>query len=80
MQKQYTVQAFWDDEAEMWVAEGIDIPGLCTEANNMEALIKKLKVMVPEMLEANGVAMGDNNNVPFDLVSHIHHQQPHSIN
>jgi predicted RNase H-like HicB family nuclease len=55
MAKIYKVAAFWDDEAKVWVAEGVNVPGLCTEASTMKKLLKKLTVMVPEMLEANGV-------------------------
>ena len=47
------VKAQWDDEAEVWVAESDDIPGLITEADTMEYLIKKLKILIPEVIEAN---------------------------
>ena len=30
-QKPYQVEAFWDREAQVWVAESEDIPGLVTE-------------------------------------------------
>jgi hypothetical protein len=41
----------WDDEARVFVAESDDIPGLITEADNREQLLKKLTVMVPELLQ-----------------------------
>jgi predicted RNase H-like HicB family nuclease len=47
------VKAQWDDEAEVWVAESDDIPGLITEAATMEYLIKKLKILIPELIAAN---------------------------
>jgi predicted RNase H-like HicB family nuclease len=47
------VKAQWDDEAEVWVAESDDIPGLITEAETMEYLIKKLKILIPELIAAN---------------------------
>ena len=50
----YTVQAAWDDEAKVWVAESEDVPGLATEAASPEALLNKLRVLVPELLEVNG--------------------------
>ena len=50
------VQALWDGEAGVWVAESDDVPGLATEAATLEELLAKLAVMVPELLAENGVA------------------------
>jgi len=52
------VRAFWDDEAEVWVATSDDVPGLVTEAATKEELLVKLQIMIPELLEANGVVSG----------------------
>ena len=51
----YEVKAEWDDEARVWVASSEDVPGLVTEAETLEALVDKLRAMVPELLELNGV-------------------------
>jgi predicted RNase H-like HicB family nuclease len=51
----FTIQAFWDAEASAWVAESEDVPGLVTEAGDLEALLRKLRGLIPELLEANGV-------------------------
>jgi len=51
------VQALWDGEAGVWVAESDDVTGLATEAATLEELLAKLAVMVPELLEENGVAL-----------------------
>lgn len=51
------VQALWDGEAGVWVAESDDVPGLATEAATLEELLAKLAVMVRELLEENGVAL-----------------------
>ena len=51
------VQALGDGEAGVWVAESDDVPGLATEAATLEELLAKLAVMVPELLEENGVAL-----------------------
>ncbi|MGC8968101.1 MAG: DUF1902 domain-containing protein [Thermus sp.] len=51
------VQASWDGEAGVWVAESQDVPGLATEAPTLEELLAKLAVMVPELLEENGVGV-----------------------
>jgi Domain of unknown function (DUF1902) len=44
------VHALWDSEAEVWSAEAENLPGLVTEADSIEALMAKLRVMVPELL------------------------------
>ena len=38
----YVVQATWDNEAKMWVAESDDIPGVVAEAEDQETLRSKL--------------------------------------
>jgi hypothetical protein len=47
------VRAYWDPEAEVWVATSTDIDGLATEASSLEALSKKVLIMVTELLELN---------------------------
>jgi len=67
----YTVKAEWDDEAATWVAEGEDVPGLVTGADTFEALIEKLRVMVPEMLELNGVLSAkEAAGARFTVIAH----------
>ena len=54
MNKPYFVHAQWDEEAKVWVASSDDIPGLATEAETTEAVVQKLKILIPELLELNG--------------------------
>ena len=69
--KQITVNAEWDPEAKVWVATSDDVPGLITEADTIEALAEKLSVMIPELLEANGVLAGNAvREVPINLIAH----------
>ncbi len=65
--KPYFIHAEWDDEAAVWVATSDDVPGLATEADTQERLIDKLKVLIPELLEANGI--GAVADVPFELLT-----------
>lgn len=65
--KPYLIHAEWDDEATVWVATSEDVPGLVTEADTQEQLIAKLKALVPEILEANGISAGVD--VPFELLT-----------
>jgi hypothetical protein len=39
----------------VWVATSDDVPGLATEEATMEGLIEKLKLIIPELLKANGL-------------------------
>lgn len=64
--KSLFVRAEWDDEAKVWVATSDDAPGLVAEADTEEALLAKLHVLIPDLLDANGYPDGE---VPFELFS-----------
>jgi hypothetical protein len=63
-----TVRATWDAQASVWVAESENVPGLITEAGDLEALMSKLRVMIPELLEANGALPPNVDELPFSLI------------
>ena len=65
--KPYFIYVEWDDEAEVWTATSDDVPGLVAESENIEALVRRLKSLVPELLEANGIAV--SGDVPFELLT-----------
>lgn len=48
----YTIDAFWDPDAAVWVATSDDCPGLATEAATVGALLAKLRIIIPELLHA----------------------------
>jgi predicted RNase H-like HicB family nuclease len=54
----YRVEASWDPDAGVWVGTSEDVPGLVTEADTIEALMEKLRVLVPELLEMNAIVGG----------------------
>lgn len=62
-----TVRAMWDADASVWVAESDDVPGLITEADSLEALVSKLRVMIPELLEPNGALPPNGDEFPYSL-------------
>lgn len=66
------VRATWDPEASVWVAESDDVPGLVTEADDIEALVAKLKILIAELLDANGVSAGEQDEVAFVLTASRH--------
>lgn len=43
----------WDEEANVWVATSDDVDGLAIEASTIDALIERLKIVIPELMEAN---------------------------
>lgn len=67
MNKPYYVRAQWDEEARVWVASSDDVPGLATEADTTEALVQKLKSLIPELLELNGQTPSEP--IAFELLT-----------
>ena len=59
----------WDADAKVWVATSEDVPGLATEAGDLEALLRKLEAMVPELLELNAIGRFDEAGASFELVA-----------
>lgn len=54
----------------MWVATSDDIPGLVTEAETIEALSQKLRIMIPELLVLNHIIPEDHHEaITFNLTS-----------
>lgn len=51
----YNVKLLWDSEASMWVATSDDVPGLILKSNSYDALIEKVKIAIPELLELNKI-------------------------
>lgn len=67
----FKVQAFWDAEAEVWVATSEDLPGLVTEASTIEILTQKLREMIPELIFLNRILPPDYvGSITFELISH----------
>ena len=72
-QQPHQVNAFWDEEAQVWVAESEDIPGLVTEAGSLEALTEKLRQIIPELLQLNHlIEVDDQNAIAFELTRVTH--------
>jgi predicted RNase H-like HicB family nuclease len=66
-QKPLFIRAEWDEEARVWVATSDDVTGLATEGDTLEALIEKLKIIIPELLHANGA--DPEYEVPFEVLT-----------
>lgn len=60
------INAEWDAEASVWVATSVDMDGLAIEASTMDALIERLKIVIPELMELNHKNLA-NDELPFML-------------
>lgn len=82
MAKTYTVTAFWDDEAKVWVATSDDVPGLVTEARTLDALVERVHAVAPELLDDNAhlIAGGREPDEAIDIhvVSHLRPEPAHA--
>lgn len=48
----YRIQAEWNQEDRCWIATSDDLPGLVTGADSLDELIGRLKVIIPDFLDA----------------------------
>jgi predicted RNase H-like HicB family nuclease len=74
----YKIYLKWDDEAGIWYSHSNDIPGLILQSNSVEALIERLRLAAPEILELSGQS---TNNVTLDfkaerVLSYSQHKMP----
>ena len=67
MNKPYHVHAEWDAEVKVWVATSDEVRGLATEADSSEALVQKLRTLIPELLTTN--ALFPSEPIAFDLLT-----------
>ena len=51
---EYKVDLFWDDEANVWVANCEEIP-LAMEDGSLDKLIYRVKLAAPELIELNNL-------------------------
>lgn len=73
----YTVHCTWDPEAAVWVATSDDVPGLATGADTLDGLVEKLKVVIPELLEANRLLPTDHSGaIPFAIIAERYERAP----
>lgn len=70
-QTPFKIQSFWDAEAQVWVATSDDVPGLVTEASNLESLTQKLREIIPELIISNKIVPPNYVGfISFDLISY----------
>lgn len=54
MTGKFFIKILWDEEAKVWSIVDSDVPGLVAEAPSQAALLAKIRILVPELLELNG--------------------------
>ncbi len=69
MRKPLFIRAEWDEEARVWVATSDDVAGLATEEPTLEELVEKLKIIIPELLDANQNEVIGRGEVPFEVLT-----------
>ncbi len=67
----YKVHALWDADAAVWTVTQSDVPGLATEAPTVEALAAKLRIMIPDLLELNGLPLSEEPVVDLHTASRV---------
>ena len=61
----HVVSLEWDAEAAVWTATSDSIPGLAMESGSLDALMERVRIGVPDLLEANRLPSGG-----FELLFH----------
>ena len=56
---EYKITFTWDNESAMWIATSDDVLGLVLEHGSFDALLERVRVAVPELLELDGVGNSD---------------------
>lgn len=64
----FVIKAIWDEEASVWVATNDDL-GITTEAESLDELSEKLRLLLPEAVALNDLTPEDDS-VPYDLLVH----------
>lgn len=60
---------YWDDESDRWYTKTDDVPGMALDSGSFDALIEKVRLITPDMLEAN---LGYQGPVRFSFIAERH--------
>ena len=50
----YKIRFVWDSDAAVWIATSEDVSGLILESGSFDALVERVRYVVPELIELNG--------------------------
>ena len=60
------IKVMWDNETDRWYTKTDDVPGMALDSGSFDALIEKVRMIAPEMLETN---MGYKGPIRFFFVA-----------
>lgn len=69
MRRHVVVRAVWDPEARVWYVDESDIEGLAAEADSLEALRERLRVIIPDLLSDRA---DTPDELEVDLIAYAH--------
>ena len=53
------------------------MPGFATGADTLDDLVQKLKIVIPELLDANGLFVsGGSDDIPFAIIAEWYERAP----
>ena len=70
MSRSITIDARWDDEANVWLATSPDVPGLVVEAETWPSMIGEVRIVLPELLSLSGRGE-DQLSLTFKVEEHL---------
>ncbi len=70
MSRSITIDARWDDEAGVWLATSMDVPGLVVEAETWPSMIGEVRIVLPELLSLSGRGE-DQLSLTFKVEEHL---------
>ena len=73
----YRFTVDFDTEASVWYVCDSTLPGLRTEAESLDALVGKLRIMVPDLLAARDRQDGEadaDEEIPIEVILHTNTQ------
>ena len=47
------IKVLWDAESDRWYTKTDDVPGMALDSGSFDALIEKVRMIAPDLLEAN---------------------------
>jgi len=60
---EYIINLMWDNDAHVWIATSKDVPGLVLEHGSCDALIERVRMAIPELIELNSI---DNDDISIE--------------
>ena len=64
------VSLTWDNEAYVWLASSIDVPGLALESGSLDALMERVKFAIPDLLDIKNTDL--TINFQAERLSQVH--------